>query len=138
MAAEAGLATSGLVRTDGSVRVKCRRIMALPSSSSMDRAWATSSGVAVVPAARPAVVKDRKVSSAAEEAHEEAGLAASSGYFLELFAGAGGLTSAVQQLGVPIRDAMDVVGGSEVGFADLLVDATIRRLLVAAKRGRIR
>ena len=45
---------------------------------------------------------------------------------------------AVHRLGLPIRQALDVAGGSDVGFADLLVDATFRKLLTAAKRGRVR
>ena len=59
--------------------------------------------------------------------------------FLELFAGAGGLTAAVKRMGVPVRPALDVAGkGIDADYADLMDDKVFRNLLKAAKRGRIR
>ena len=109
VAAELFGVTRGRVRADSSARMKRRRIMAQPSSSSTDSARASTSDVAVASAIGVADAKD-------------------CGYFLELFAGAGGLSSAVQKLGLPIRQALDIAGGSDVGFADLLVDATFQTL----------
>ena len=58
---------------------------------------------------------------------------------MELFAGAGGLTAAVQRLGLRAAKALDVGGcGIDVEYADLLHDGTFKRLLKAAKRGSIR
>ena len=59
--------------------------------------------------------------------------------FVELFAGAGGLTAAILRLGLPANRAMDVVAGSvDVGYADLLDDLTFRKLIKLMKQGRIR
>ena len=70
--------------------------------------------------------------------------ASAEGVFVELFAGAGGLTSAVRRLGLAVVPATDFVpsgrqgSSEEVSFADLLDNATYDRLLRAAKRGEFR
>jgi len=58
------------------------------------------------------------------------------GYFLELFAGAGGLTAAIRRKGLPVRAAVDVLStGLDV---DLRVKSVYVGLLQAGKSGRIR
>ena len=59
-------------------------------------------------------------------------------FFLELFAGKGGLTAAVKRAGLRTFEATDVSPDGDVVFLDLLDDATFRWLLKLAKSGRIR
>ena len=70
---------------------------------------------------------------------QQAGTCHTAPFFLELFAGAGGLTAAIKRLGLPARDALDVAGqGMGAVYADLLDDNTFKNLKKLARRGRIR
>ena len=61
------------------------------------------------------------------------------GFFLESFAGAGGITAAVLRLGLPATQATDVKGGTQhIGYADLLDQGTFSKLLRLAKSGTVR
>ena len=60
------------------------------------------------------------------------------GYFVELFAGAGGLTAAVRRRGLLARRAVDILnGGIDIECEDLRDRATFSAFLKEAKSGRV-
>jgi hypothetical protein len=59
--------------------------------------------------------------------------------FIELFAGAGGLTLAINKLKLPTLHAMDVAAPSgDVEYEDLRKESTYRKYLDIAKSGKVR
>jgi len=88
-----------------------------------------------IPAAE-LVVKEGGQSTRGDETALSHGTNSKPGYFLELFAGAGGLTAAVRRKGLPVQAAVDVLGSG--ANMDLRVDKVYGELLKGAKSGRIR